>query len=136
MANPLLYAGARVALKATKLAAKGLKKVIAKNKAPKKVSKFAKSAKIARSKVQNNPALLNLKNQSAILKENRKQNFPLGNLPSAWSKIQKSTGAAYRNLRTKSKDQGTTIAHVFAKRAQGKVVSFKVPVKKITKGKK
>tara|TARA_R100000808_G_C2109669_1_gene124147 strand:+ start:354 stop:803 length:450 start_codon:yes stop_codon:yes gene_type:complete len=103
MANPLLYAGARVALKATRLAAKGLKKVIAKNKAPKKPSKFAKNVKIARSKVQNNPALVSLKNQSWILKENRRQGFPLGNLPSAWSKIQKSTGASYRNVMNKSK---------------------------------
>jgi hypothetical protein len=52
----------------------------------------AKDIKSARDRVRNNPKFNDLKNRSYILKHNRKQGYPLGDIPSAASEISKKTG--------------------------------------------
>jgi len=71
MANPAIWIARAVGVGIKK----GVKKLIKK-----------------KAKKRSNPGLSNLRTQSFILKTNRQQGYPLGDLPSAATKIAKKTG--------------------------------------------
>ena len=79
----------------------------------------------SKSRKPENPGLSNLRTQSYILKENRRQGYPLGDLPSAASEISKATtkyggqGIVLKKGMTMSKGKTLALWHAKQGRKQG-----------------